>query len=422
MHTLESLLSDAGLTLLERDIGSGGSATVHKCQVSVSSARLPVDGVLIAAKEYRPEILRDPNQIQRIRQEAEIGGRLQHANVIRTFGLLGDRESNPAVGGPLVLLLEWIDGLTLDSWYASPTKPVSWEAIRSVARDLTSAVGELHRSNVFHRDIKPENAMVRAEDASTVLMDIGVAELASGDETTLHTSVKDFVGSARYASPQFILGNAPFAASDDVYSLGATLFLLMTGSTIYSEVERKSVLPIVVVNNRPELRGLADEIPASMRVLLQGMLHSDPKRRPTLDEVRESLENPDAASYLTKELSRQTNDIRSYVVLEVDRWSCFADLQGDDPKLDETYTIVRPLRRQISVPSYKRELTPEVWVADATLKHVHQNVGHFAIHRQRWQEGRSALSFGLPTGQWVHEEGNELTVTAGDLVLRKIER
>ncbi|MGV3707409.1 MAG: serine/threonine protein kinase [Gemmatimonas sp.] len=421
MSMLEDLLQSAGVEVLNHNVGGGGSAVVHKCRVAAPSPRLPEAGMLLAAKEYRAEILSGTNQRRRIRQEGDLGSKLQHPNVIRTFGLLGEESFDGASPPSVVLLLEWIEGQNLDEWYHARHKSLTWDDVRSIAIGLASAVSELHKSGVFHRDIKPENARVREDNGTVVLMDIGVAELSSSDDTTMHTSVKDFVGSARYASPQFILGNEPFSAADDIYSLGATFFLLMTGQMIYAEVERKSVLPIAVVQDPPQLRSLAENIPATMKVLLQGMLHREPKRRPSIDEVIDSLNNPEGAKYLTDEFARQTEDIRSYEILEVvDRGSCFADLAGDTPKLDEEYTVVRPHARALQVPSYNRKVVPEVWVGEATLKHIHGNVGYFHLHRKRWHEGSSPFSsFNIPRGQWIHEEGNNLSVLKGDRILRK---
>ena len=235
--------------------------------------------------------------------------------------------------------------------------------------------------------------------------------------------MKEFVGSARFASPQFILGSAPFATTDDVYSLGATLFLLFTGTPIFAEVERKTVIPIAVVTAAPEVRSLAEGVPALIRVLLQGMLHHDPTRRPSLNEVAECLDNADTAPYVTKELSKQADDTRSYVVLAVDGRGCFADLAGDSPALDEVYTIIRSRSKGLMLPSYNREVTPELWVAEATLKHVHQNLGHFTIHTRRWKDAPSSLtSFAMPSGQWIYDDGDNLAVSRGDRVLRKTRR
>lgn len=266
--------------------------------------------------------------------------------------------------------------------------------------------------------------MIRESDGEAVLMDIGVAELAGSEGSTLHTSVKDFVGSARYASPQFILGTDPFEVADDVYSLAATLFLLMTGQQVYAEVERKTVIPIAVVNSSPEVRSLAENVPISMKIVLQGALHRDRKRRPTLAEFRECLVSPDSASYTTKELARQATEVRSYVILETleNGAAFFADLAGESPEIGEVYTVVRQSKKRLIVPSYSREVTPELWVAEAVLKHVHQNVGYFAVQRRQWRESRnsfSSLAAYMPQGQWVDVEGITLTVSIGDLVLRK---
>jgi serine/threonine protein kinase len=62
----------------------------------------------------------------------------------------------------------------------------------------------LHQGGVKHRDIKPQNVLVTAEGLP-ILMDTGIIELAADDGHTMHTSVRDFVGSVRYAAPQFIL-------------------------------------------------------------------------------------------------------------------------------------------------------------------------------------------------------------------------
>lgn len=421
MADLPEVLSELGLELVEARIGGGGSADVHKCRVVLQTGNLPPVGENVAIKEYKQSILEIPGQRARIQQEAELGQRLNHSTVVRTFGLHQKDDSNE---GPLFLLLEWIDGETLDRWYANTSRPRTWESLRAVCLDVVRGVGELHKEGVFHRDIKPENIMVRS-DGSAVVMDIGVAELTDNNEHTLHTSVRDFVGSVRFASPQFILGEGAFTAADDVYSIGATLFLLFTGKIIYEEVERKPVLPIVVVNEPPKVDSLQENIPASMKVLLQGCLHRNRKRRPSLEELAECIENPSSASYITRELELQAAENRNYTVLEVmdDGASFFADLAGDNLVTEETHRVVR-LGKRLMVPSYNREITAEMFVAEAVLKHIHANVGHFAVLGKRWQEGRSpsnsslASVFGM-AGHWVDHEKATLIVRKGDMVLKR---
>jgi serine/threonine protein kinase len=413
--SLEDVLQSLGLELIESKIGVGGSAFVHKA--SIVSGRPPLEaGTLVAVKEYKQSVLEIPGQLARIQQESEIGRLLQHENLIRTFG---HHLPNQADQAPTLLLMEWIEGRTLESWYSSQPKPIKWETIRSICLDVIHGVLELHKQNVFHRDIKPENVMIRST-GSAVVMDIGVAEITGDNEHTLHTSLRDFVGSVRFASPQFILGEDNFTAADDVYSIGATFFLLFTGRLIYAEVERKPVLPIIVVNNPPQIDSLQEGVPASMKVLLEGCLHRDRKRRPTLAQLEECLINPNGAAYITKELELKAAESRSYVIIDVlDNGNSFlADLAGDTPEVDEVYRVVRP-GGKIVVPSYNREVTSENWVAEAVLKHVQSNLGHFIVYGKRWHEGKSPFGIGGSPGQWIEYEKLTPTVKKGDLVLRQ---
>lgn len=416
---ISDLLLEEGIELLEANIGGGGSAVVHRCQVASERADLPQIGTALAVKEYRETLLRVDGQLDRVRQEARLGVQLQHPNLVRTHKLIEvQREDGSSV---VFLVLEWIDGETLEQWHRR-VKGADWEAIRGLALGVTAGLEELHRNRVLHRDIKPENVMVR-RTGTAVLMDIGVAELTSDNEHTLHTAVKDFVGSVRFASPQFIMGEQ-YTQADDVYSVGATLFLLFTGRQIYSEVERKPVLPIVVTQGPPRIESLASTVPASIKLLLEGMLHRDRARRPSLTELKQCLTDPDNAQYITTELEKQAAESRTYQVIGTSDsgGALFADLAGDTPEVDEHYTVVRPGKR-LTVPSYNRDVAPEIWIANAVLKHVHGNVGHFIVTRSVWKDVRPTVNsfsnYPAANGFWTQEERVTSTVSKGDFVLKK---
>lgn len=81
-----------------------------------------------------------------------------------------------------------------------------------------------------------------------------------------------------------------------------------------------------------------------MKVLLQGCLHRERKRRPTFSDLAESVKNPEAATYISRELELQAAETRSYRVLKVpDGGASFlADLAGDNPETGDTCRVVRP--------------------------------------------------------------------------------
>lgn len=393
-------------------LGEGGSAIVYKAVAEEGNALSVDPGHTVAAKVFKDTVLQVPNQLARIYQEADVGSRIAHPNVARAYGLV--EESAGAA-----LILEWIDGSTLEAWVQRQRKDFAWSRAKAVALDLVEGVAALHAEGVFHRDIKPENIIIRAEQAA-VLMDIGVAEIADDNEHTLHTELKDFLGSVRYASPQFILGE-PFQAVDDVYSLGLTLYYLFSGIRPYEKIQRKPVLPIRVVEAPPVIERLRTNVPKSIKILLQACVHRDRARRPSLAAIKDSIVDPEGSPFLTEELERQAAEGRSYRVLKVmDNGATFyADLAGDEPALEREYTVVRP-EGMLQVPSYQREVATERWVATAILKHMNQNVGFFKVLGQRWEEPRGGVSAALAgfTGRWVEYEKQTDKVQVGDLVLK----
>lgn len=423
---LDERLGEIGLHIVSREVGSGGSATVHKAVVESERLAGLAVGSFVAVKEYKPTILTIEGQLERIRQEAEIGLRINHKNLARAYGLLDPDPNDPTSGH--VLLLQWIDGVTLEQWYANAPKPVAWETVKSLALAILDGLEALHSQGVWHRDLKPENVMVDG-NGNAVVMDIGVCELTSDAVHTLHTPLKDFVGSTRFASPQFILGE-PFVQADDIYSLSTVYYLLFTGKQVFHQIVRKPVIPIYVVTESPRVDSLAQHIPASMRLLLQAGLHRERSRRPSILEVRESLTKPEDASFLSRELDRQSAESRGYAILDVvrDGASFFADMAGDEPEIDREYTVVRRHGKKVKLKSYNREVAPEQWVARVVLKHVYQNVGHFVTLGKRWQEGRPGRSpfagllgtfdQGTPGG-WVEYEKMTDQIKPGDVVLKR---
>ena len=104
-------------------------------------------------------------------------------------------------------------------------------------REVAQAAHALHEHGVIHRDIKPGNIMVTADGAQAVLMDLGLAQLADDVEGRL-TRTRQFVGTLRYASPEQVLAVAKLDRRSDVYSLGATLWELLTLRPLFGATEQ----------------------------------------------------------------------------------------------------------------------------------------------------------------------------------------
>ena len=358
-----SKLETLGIRIIEHKIGEGGSAYVHKAEVVKQIIEgIPDVGTIIAVKEYRESILEVPNQIQRIKQEGEIGKTIDHKNLVKIY--CSYIPENPTETH--YLFMEWVDGMMLHRWASNLRSNASWTRVQNVCLGIVDGIKALHENEIVHRDIKPENVMVVGDTPK--VMDIGIAEITSENEHTLGTRMEDFLGSIRYASPQFLYGET-FHQKDDIYSIGATLLETLTGVQPYEDIKRKPILSIAIIQAPPPVGKMRDNVPGHIKILLEGCLHPDRARRPTLNEIEDALKSNIGTVYIKAELRRQTAEKKYYDVLKMDEDSggFFADVGSDSPETFIEYNVIRR-ESAINVPSLGTDVEPEIWVATAELR------------------------------------------------------
>lgn len=143
---------------------------------------------------------------------------------VPSFVAAGDLATTP------YLVMEWIEGRTLESWVdAAPLPPA--EVVRLGAA-LADALHSLHQQGVIHLDVKPDNAVVRG-DGSVVLIDFGLAHHTAGPDL-LAVETHFGMGSAPYVSPEQLLGSREDRRSD-LFALGVVLYELATGKLPFGE-------------------------------------------------------------------------------------------------------------------------------------------------------------------------------------------
>ena len=199
------------------ELGEGGMATVFKAR----DKELRRD---VAVKVLFPHLSRRPDIVRRFHREARAAAGLEHANILRIYDVGGAEGEDPPY-----IVMEMIRGRTLLQ-EIEQRGPMFSEIVACVGVLLADALAAAHKGAIVHRDVKPANVLIAA-GGRLLLADFGVARLETED--SLVTKTGALLGTPAYMSPEQAMGDTATARSD-LYSLGATLYQLATGSLPYT--------------------------------------------------------------------------------------------------------------------------------------------------------------------------------------------
>ncbi|MCA8941376.1 MAG: serine/threonine protein kinase [Planctomycetes bacterium] len=211
--------------LLE-ELGEGGEARVFR-------ARDRTTDEVVALKVLKSELSNRPAVVRRFIAEAKLLIDLECPNIVK-----GRRVARE--GDVFFCAMELIDGESLQE-RLDHDGPLSEDDALDVVRQVANALAYLHERNCVHRDVKPGNLM-RDRGGRVALIDLGFA-IRGDDEVDSETTA----GTAHYVSPEQARGHGDLDVRADIYSLGATLYHLLTGSLPFSgetseEIVAKQVL------------------------------------------------------------------------------------------------------------------------------------------------------------------------------------
>ena len=211
---------EIGAYQIESQLGSGGMGTVWLA-TAVRDTPPVKAGTKVAIKIIHPHLLARPDTRERFLREAEVGGRVEHENVVRTLAV-GAEETED---GPVeFLVMEYVEGRTLAD-LIDDLGTVPEALILEIAAQTAAGLQAIHESGVVHRDLKPENVLVTSDHVVRI-MDLGVARLLDGDANI--TAQGEFTGSLRYAAPEQFR-DEPVGPQVDLYALGILFHELATG-------------------------------------------------------------------------------------------------------------------------------------------------------------------------------------------------
>ncbi|MFD6450055.1 serine/threonine-protein kinase [Nocardia sp. NPDC060220] len=249
---------------IERRLGAGGMGEVYLAH----HPRLPRhDALKILSDRYTD----DEEFRARFLREAEVAVRLQHPNVVA----VRDRGEQD---GRLWIAMQFVDGGDVAELIRQETAVPVERALRIVT-ESANGLDEIHRVGLQHRDVKPANLLLTAEPGQpdrVLVTDFGIARTAETDGTLAEGA--GFTATLAYAAPELINGD-PVDHRADVYSLGCTLYQLLTGTVPYSRSSPAAVMYAHLSDEPPRPSRENGRVPAELDAVIATALAKDPAQR-----------------------------------------------------------------------------------------------------------------------------------------------
>jgi len=285
-------------------LGAGGMGEVYRAR------HLRMDRV-VALKIPAEKSLRSPDAVKRFEREVKAAARLVHPNIVTAY------DAGTQDGAPY-LVMEYVDGEDL-STRVRRRGPASVGQAVDVVRQAACGLAFAHARGIVHRDIKPANLLL--DSAGTVkILDMGLARLelpsgGGGEHGDGLTEIGQVMGTADYMAPEQTEDTSRADAKADVYSLGCTLYRLLTGETPYRGATPMAKYLEHRERTIPSLRAARPEVPAELDDLFRRMLAKRPDDRPTAAEAVAELESIErgspTATYVTVESTESSIADRS---------------------------------------------------------------------------------------------------------------
>lgn len=268
----------AGRYEIERALGRGGMGIVY------AARDREFNGERIAIKTILPQLAAGERAVERFKREIQYARRVAHPNVCRIFDVGYD-------GARMFVTMEYVEGITLSDLIRT-RGPLSEEDAIPIVEQIAAALDETHRAGLVHRDLKTGNIMLADEGRRAVLMDFGLACLATGPSSVESlTQTGAVVGSPMYMAPEQLEGGDVTPATD-IYALGTVLYEMLTaalpfeGGTPVSLIARRLSEPPIPPSRR------MPSISATVEAVILKCLARDPRERfQRAGEVVRALEN-----------------------------------------------------------------------------------------------------------------------------------
>lgn len=268
---------------IERTLGSGGQGEVHLVVNQVSKQRQVI-------KLLHPELVRSEAAMARFEKEVQLMAMLDHPNIVK---LLHTDVTTESGGRPALpyLLMEHLEGETLAGVYAGRKLTFGRADALHLFSQIAAALDYAASSfGLVHRDLKPANlffVMDTKGRTSAKVLDFGISQLC---EALTSVTSDDFLGTEAYAAPEQYSGRT--SPKTDVYQLGIVIWEAFVGHhPFYDRTTRQALMYAQLEAHPPPLSSSIENCPRSLSKLVEAMLDKEPRRRPSMEVVKNTLQD-----------------------------------------------------------------------------------------------------------------------------------
>ena len=259
-------------------LGAGGMSNVYVAEHLLMNRR-------VAIKVLPLGRVKDRAYLERFYQEARAAARVDHPNIVRAYDVENEGDVH-------FLVMEFIPGCDLAT-LVKREGPLDYRRAADYIRQAALGLAAAHRAGLVHRDIKPGNLLVDPQGVVKIL-DLGLALLTSANSSRASLTLEsddNVLGTADYIAPEQALNSHQVDARADIYSLGCSLYFLLTGhppfdrgSVAYRLLAHIRQQPPSILNDRPDA-------PPQLVEICRRMMAKRPEDRPqTAEEVAALLE------------------------------------------------------------------------------------------------------------------------------------
>ena len=244
---------------IEEKIGSGGMSIVYKAK----DIKL---GRTVAIKILRDDYVYDDEFVGKFKVEAQAAASLSHVNIVNIYDVGNENRTH-------FIVMEYLDGITLKEYIKAKGKLSNEETLR-ISACIASALDCAHTNHIFHRDIKPQNIII-TKDGRVKVADFGIARIATGATIPAADMAS---GSVHYIPPEQAKSGYSNERSD-IYSLGITMFEMITGSVPFTADSAVSVALKQIHDDLPDIKSLNPEVDQNLEQIILKATQKKPELR-----------------------------------------------------------------------------------------------------------------------------------------------